>query len=722
MSFDQIANDARKGRPRQVFSAANILYGPSARLLHGPKHQHSSRGHGRPRELALSAVEGYGVAKLCNAVSLVFLLLGMMCSPATAQKPKTPNPLAPKPQAAPRPAETAPTGPHELTPADLEAFLDGVMPLQLRREDIAGAVISVVKDGKPFLAKGYGFADVAKRVPVSPDSTLFRPGSISKLFTWTAVMQQVEQGKLDLDRDVNDYLDFKIPPAFGKPITLRNIMTHTPGFEETIQELFVEDEKHLTSLGDYVKAHLPGRIYPPGTTPSYSNYATTMAGYIVQRVSGENFNDYIERHIFQPLKMEHTTFRQPLPENLKSMMSNGYDVASQPAHHFEWVNAFPAGSVSTTGADMTHFMIAHLQDGTYEGAQILRPETARLMHSRQFANLPEINAMALGFYEETRNGHRIIGHGGDTQYFHSDLHLVPDLGLGFFISYNSAGKGEISPRTAVWEKLLDRYFPYDPPGGAAVPNASADAQSVSGRYIVSRRADRTLLKVFNVLGQAKVFSNDDGTISVGDLKDLNGEPKKFKEIGPLLFREAYGQDQVGFKRDDSGRLVLVMDYPFMVFHRSPWNENSALNMPIIVGSLAIMVLALILWPVAALARRHYGQKLSLTPGDKRLRLLVRMACLLAVICLGGFALFFSMIEKDIALLSPSYNPLLRLLQLLGWLACVGALVSLYYAIRCWKDQARWFWSKIVESVVCLALLGFVWFVFTWNMLHLSLKY
>src|SRR5205823_2009565 len=132
-------------------------------------------------------------------------------------------------------------------------------------------------------------------------------------------------------------------------------------------------------------------------------------------------------------------------------------------------------------------------------------------------------------------------------------------------------------------------------------------------------------------------------------KDLNGEPKKFKEISSLLFRESNGQDKIGFKRDQSGRLVLVIDYPFMVFHKSPWNENSALNLPIIVGSLAIMVLALLLWPV-------------------------------------------------------------------------GAFVSVYYAVRSWKDQARWIGSKIVETAVCLALMGFVWYVFTWNILHLSLKY
>src|SRR5581483_2570680 len=164
----------------------------------------------------------------------------------------------------------------------------------------------------------------------------------------------------------------------------------------------------------------------------------------------------------------------------------------------EFVEAAPAGSSSVTAADMAHFMMAHLQDGTYEGAQILRPETAKLMHARQFENLPDMNAMALGFYEETRNGHRIIGHGGDTDYFHSDLHLVPDANLGFFISYNSAGKGEIGAREAVWHKFLDRYFPYQAPAGQQVGNAAQDAHSVAGHYIVSRRSENNILRVLTV--------------------------------------------------------------------------------------------------------------------------------------------------------------------------------------------------------------------------------
>src|SRR6267142_5844464 len=228
-------------------------------------------------------------------IAIALLLASSLCAPLTrGQGPasKVPATKAKAEPATSEPKVTAKTP--ELTAIDLETFLDGFMPLQLERADIAGAVVAVVKDDRLLFAKGYGYSDYEKKVPVSPENTLFRPGSISKLFTWTSVMQLVEQGKLDLDRDVNDYLDFKIPVAFEKPITLRNLMTHTPGLEETIKDLFVGSEKEMRPIAQYLPAHLPKQIYPPGTIPAYSNYATTLAAYVVQRVSGEPFEDYVE--------------------------------------------------------------------------------------------------------------------------------------------------------------------------------------------------------------------------------------------------------------------------------------------------------------------------------------------------------------------------------------------------------------------------------------------
>jgi CubicO group peptidase (beta-lactamase class C family) len=413
--------------------------------------------------------------------------------------------------------------PVPLTAPDVEALLDGLIPVEMARENIAGVVVAVVKDGKVLFSKGYGYADAAAKAPVKPESTLFRPGSISKLFVWTAVMQLVEQGKLDLDADVNQHLDFRIPDAFGKPITLRHIMTHTPGFEETVQNLFSPQPMRLD---EYLKNHLPRRVFPPGTVPAYSNYATAVAAYVVQRVSGRPFEQYAEDEIFRRLGMTRTTFRQPLPRELEPHLSAGYLEATAGKKPFEVVGAFPAGSLSGPALDMARFMLAHLQEGEYEGARILKPETVQMMQARQFGLHPAVRGLALGFYEQSQRGLRIIGHGGDTLYFHSNLHMIPEAKLGFFLSQNSAGKGEVSLRSVVWDRFLERYFPPGPPLPPTVASPATEAAAVTGYYEPSRSSFHSVLSVMNAFGQLQVMANADHTISLSSMKRLDGSLDK----------------------------------------------------------------------------------------------------------------------------------------------------------------------------------------------------
>src|SRR5277367_5204313 len=484
---------------------------------------------------------------------------------------------------------------HDLTADDLGAFFDGLITEQIGHADIAGAVVAVVKDGKLLYAKGFGYADVAKKNPVNPETTLFRPGSISKTFTWTAVMQQVELGKLDLDRDVNDYLDFKIPPAFGKPITLRNIMTHSSGYEETIKNLFLTKDKDLVPIGDYLRVHMPARIFPPGVTPAYSNYATTLAAYVVERVSGQEFNSYVEEHFFKPLNMTHASFRQPLPENLKPSMSQGYVLGSGEPKPFEVVQVAPAGSLSASAVDMTHWMIMHLQNGKYGDVQILKPETAIQMHTRQPGWPDAMHAMCLGFYEQSLNGHRSIGHGGDTVSFHSDMHLLLNDNVGLFMSVNSPGRDQVDLRGTIFTQFMDRYFPEAPANEPELPTAAQDAHSVEGSNMVSRRFQTNILAVTGVLGETKVIADPKGnTISVDGFNGLNGQPKHFREISSGVYREVDGKDKLAFVKDAIGRPVFYMDYPFMVFLRvdNPLNKKG-LNLFIVGFSLTVVALSLL---------------------------------------------------------------------------------------------------------------------------------
>jgi CubicO group peptidase (beta-lactamase class C family) len=272
------------------------------------------------------------------------------------------------PAPAPAPAVTsAPVAPaHPLIKDDLAAFFDGTIPLQLERSDVAGASVLVMKDGETLLLKGYGYSDLKSKQPVDPSSTIFRLASISKLFTWISAMQLVEQGKLDLDVDVGRYLDFPIKANNGisAQITLRNLMTHTGGFEDTTRNLALTDNQYFVGLREFLIENQPHRLFEPGKVPAYSNYGVGLGSYIVQRVSGEPFEQYVAEHIFSPLGMTHSTFFQPLPNALEKMPSLGYHSSTlDPAYGFERFSPVGAGGLSSSAADMARFGQALLNGG-----------------------------------------------------------------------------------------------------------------------------------------------------------------------------------------------------------------------------------------------------------------------------------------------------------------------------------------------------------------------
>ena len=604
----------------------------------------------------------------------------------------------------------------KLTTTDVEAFFDGLIPPTIERGDIAGAVVAVVKDGRVVLQKGYGYANVSSKRRVSPDFTLFRPGSISKLFVWTSVMQLVEQGKLDLDHDVNDYLDFKVPAG----ITLRHIMTHTSGFEEALRELFVPSEKEMGTLKAYLVGHLPQQIFQPGKVPAYSNYATSLAGYIVERMSGEPFVDYATKHIMKPLGMERTTFAQPLPDALRGLMSSGYSVASQPAKGFEFVKAYPAGSVSTTAADMTRFMMAHLNNGQLGDVRILKPESVEQMHTRQASPYPAMHAMALGFYEESRNGHRIIGHGGDTAWFHSNLSLILDANTGLFISQNSAGK-DADLRGLVFRKFMDRYFPFVPGRIEPLTSAKQDASAVAGHYISSRRVESGLPAVLNGISQVNINANGDGSIS-GVFRHPSGELKKLKEVALMVFRDEDSEDRLSFRKDDQGRWELNIGYSFMVFQRASFKDNMITALGMIGFGAGMMLAAILGWPIAAAVRWHYGRSLALTPAEQTLRRAVQCFCVIEAGFLVGLLLLGQAMNGGIDRIGPMLDGKQHFVQALGWLAALGIPVALYAMFKTWTKPSAWWLAKVRDLAVAVGLMACTWFAWYWQLLNFSTKY
>ncbi|MEP7185266.1 MAG: serine hydrolase [Rhodanobacter sp.] len=669
---------------------------------------------------------------------LVALAITLVSGVVTAQVP-TMTPASAKSVASPAlPAPVAPVSPgsvtdlqgaseHELTNQDLSVFLDGFVPLALARGDVAGGVVSVVKDGKVLFSKGYGYADLAKRTPVTPDRTSFRIGSTSKLFTWTAVMQLVEQGKLNLDADINQYLDFKIPPYDGKPITLRNIMTHTPGFEDTAKNLITTDGKPV-NLEQYLKTHLPERIFAPGKVVAYSNYGCGLAGYIVQRVSGQAFDDYVEQHIFSPLEMQNSTFRQPLPAALAPLMAESYKLASDGKEQaFEIISPAPAGAITTTALDMNHFMIAQLQNGRYDNTRILQQATAVEMHKQQHTEAPGLNGYALGFYHEDSHGQRIIGHAGDLNYFHSDLHLLLDANVGIFMSFNSLGNagGAHVIRTAVFDAFLDRYFPFKAAQPATVSTAKADAARVAGWYLASRHND-SALRMMYAMTQSQVQAMPDGTIMAAGINNFAGTPLHWREIGPLQYQEVNGAHKLDFVTDANGDIsywATDAEPPVFIFQRV--NGLRTLGSVKIWGTLGMLFafLALLIWFSGWLIRRHYELRLELSPQQRRSRLWSRLGVLaLFVTLLGWLVLLITMGSVPSLLLGGTAGPWMYLLYVLGVLALLGTLLIVMHTVRSWMAPRRTRWVLLGETLLAFFAVYLAWLIVAFGMISFSTRF
>ena len=658
--------------------------------------------------------------------AMLLVAAASLAAPAVAQAPLHPASTAAGDQAAVVPASPA-GGAHALTAQDLGSWLDGLMPYALHRGDVPGAVVVVVKDGKPLFERGYGYADVKARQPVDPARTLFRPGSISKTFTWTAVMQLVEAGRIDLDRDVNAYLDFQIPPAFGRPVTMRDLLTHSGGFDDVDKGLIVYDAHRNVSLRRALVSDIPARIYPPGTTPAYSNWGAGLAGYIVQRVSGEPFADYIARHILAPLGMAHSSFQQPLPPALAPDMAKGYLTAPGGPKPFEYVSVAPAGALSASGDDIGRWMIAQLQNGELNGRHIFQAATAKRMHSPQFQPVPGMEAMDFGFYNEPGNGHRVIAHMGDTELFHSDTHLFLDDGVGVFVSLNGDGKAGASYaiRTALYHGFLDRYFPAPYVALPAWPNAVADGRTLLGLYVSTLRsaASWRMLPEY-LLGQVKVRADKDGVLTVASMHGLAGQPIRWRETGPFQYQEIGGWGRLGaVVRDGHPVLLQADDFPPVeaLQPASPW-LSASWNLPLFFATLTVLAVAAVTWPIGAVARRLYRAPPTRAGRAVWLFAAARTACIVQLVFWAGWFVFLQKAGGDIDFMGPRSDGWVRVLEGVGWLCVLGVLAAILHTAAALRDPTRRLWGRIAPILIALACLATVWFGFSLNLIDGRLIY
>jgi len=628
-----------------------------------------------------------------QAVGFALLMLSLLGAAAAAEPP-------------------VPDAPDLTDRATLESFLDGVFHVGMQEHYVTGAVVSVVKDGQILFSKGYGHQDLEKNLPVDPRTTLFRIGSTTKLLTWTSVMQLVEQGKLDLDADVNTYLkDMKIPEAFGKPITLRHIMTHTAGFEEGFLGYLIEDDPdRQLPIAEALVRHMPDRVRPPGETSAYSNYATALAGLIVEQVSGEPYNDYISKHIFEPLDMRFSTVQELVPDHLRPYVGTSYkrDNGAPVVQKYEIVGGFrPAGSGAVSAVDMAHFMIAHLGDGRYGEGRILSPQTLQTMHKTAFQLDPRLPGMALGFYHANMNGLDVIGHGGDTNFCHTDLLLIPSRQVGFFTSFYTEDN---RVRDMVHQAFFNRYFPdrRAEPQTVTGEEVIAAAERFAGPYQFTRRNFSTVEKLLSLFTQLSVAPLPNGNLVVGG---LGPEPWQFRPIGGDLYRQIGDVPNViTFRSDAAGNPThLFFDFlPFMPTERVPWYEASSTWYTAIAAAFAIFL--------GQLTRAYYRRaEIRVAPAPaRRAEWLATGVSLWALITFAGIGGVVASTGVDSLIARIPTSLKVSLILPLVFVGLTAALLVM--TARAW--QAR-FWTlgrRVVFSLVTLAATVLSVFFWYWNIL------
>jgi len=622
------------------------------------------------------------------------------------------------------PASTAASGPGDAQ--EMEAFFDAFFASKMAELQIPGAAIVVVRDGQVYLSKGYGYADLARQIPVDPATTAFRAGSLSKLFTATASMQAVERGLLDLDADVNQYLDgFQVPDTYPQPVTLAHLLTHTAGFEDRWIETATHDPGELEPLGKALADAMPRRVEAPGVVHSYSNYGFDLAGHLVEQVSGLSFEQYVEEQILHPLGMDGTTFRQPLPEALAANMATGYTYAEGTfeAVPFIYARMAPASAVTVTPVDMAAFMIAHLHEGAYGETRILETATAQEMHRQQFTHHPDMPGMTYGFKERFVNGRRLIGHGGDIHTFAGQMILIPEEDLGLFVVYN---RFDDSFREQLISAFFDRYYPDQ--GEDIIPQAvemSLDQlERFAGSYRWVKYPRSTIGKAIALVPgpyPIAIDANQDGSLSLSffgadaawryvpvgqnTFKQVEGGPQ---ELGGLLIDPG---ETLAFRENPAGEVTYGMvSLQNTAFERLKWYESAEAQLGTMGSLLVLFLSAVVVWPLGALIHRLRKRHLETKPAWRRALWVgwavsaLNLAFLLVVLLTFGEALVYGV-------------PLLiRLILVIPIVTSVLSVVTLVLTLIAWVRGHGSLVGRLYYSLIALASVLLILFAGYWNML------
>ncbi len=588
--------------------------------------------------------------------------------------------------------------------SQIESFVDGAVLSQMQSKHSASGIVTVMKDNKIIFSKGYGYQDVENQIPVDTDKTLFRIGSISKLFTWVSVMQQVERGNVDLDTDVNQYLKtFKLRDTWpGQPVTLRHLLGHTGGFEDGFAGyVIIEEASRIVPLAESLASHMPARVTAPGEQTAYSNWATALAGLIVANVSGIEFNQYVQENILDVLGMEHASFLEPLPAQLQQYAAKtyGWEVGAYKELPYEIIANFgPAGSMAASSKAMTNFARAIMNDGSYEGRRILKPETMSLMLSPHHSHDARTRGMAHGFLRYPMNGLEVIGHDGGTTNFISHFGLSLEHGLMLFTSFNGPGASEVND--ALIKPFYDHFFPTQLQQLTPPSDFYERAERYAGDYFSWRRSFTKIESFIYAVAAISVVPMEDNTLLIGDVR--------YVEEDKNLFRELDSDRRVAFQQNEKGEITGFVRDGLAVesTYKGRFYETASFTFILLGVSLLVFIFVLIR---TAYQWREYR---SQAKGQK--------AAFAASITLSATNLLFIVTASVALITAPNIMSaipgLFKFSLVFPILAALAALYHLFQSLQVWRAGYGSLLSRVRYSVVTCCGLAMLWIYYYWNLL------
>ncbi|MGY6552441.1 MAG: serine hydrolase domain-containing protein [Erythrobacter sp.] len=626
----------------------------------------------------------------------------------------------PQPASATVPSQTSA---RPLSDPELAAFADGFIENAMLDSGIPGAALVLMRDGKVIFERGYGYADLAARRKVDIENTLFRQASISKLFVWLIALQLADEGKIDLDADISTYLDFRISGLDGAPITMRHLMTHTPGLAERVWGISEPDL--TTPAAERLRKNIPEAVYAPDSTMAYSNYGAGLAVLAVERVSGAPFDELVAARIFAPVGMKRSTFVQPLPESLAPMLVSGYLPGERKPYRFEVIVPAGAGGMSASAGDMARFLGMLMAGGRGANGEVVTPATlaeATRLHAPLAPGLG--SGFGLGFIIGDYRGVKHIRHAGNLRASATDLQYLPEYGIGWYLAFNGSGKAGAANtiREGFARALVDRWLVT--PAPAVRASGGSTAQEVAGHYRITRRIFSGPLRLGEPFGLLRASAGENGTLVVDLAKRADGTPRRWLPDGPDRFVEEETGIPLVAMRDASGKITRIASpliMPVAVFERAPtW---LALVPWLFGGAAVIMLCAALAGPAGWAMRRALGAP-ALARSAGRISLVrrsARIAVWLIALTLVSIAVHYIRVtlDGDVVFKQPG---IMLALAVLGALCIPAALVIAVDAAAAWRDPARRLARRLAGVLVAAAAAIVVWIFIALELITFSQNY